>query len=295
METKSALTTVKDHRGYHENKIEELVGENWVAVPVNAELLPVLQLIVPSGKTFFPCPHLIKDERGKNWLVRPNMRGNETVSKNIKKSLLAARRARAEFSNGGQENINSPKKSLVESLNKFDNTVLARNAIQLAPSGVNQIFLADAEKNKDIDRPLRAAGKPKNPEINLPVRKRTPSFSVPKLTPPVSIFAPQYEQEKPGSVSSAKVGYSPPNQSSESLVDPAADTAETSLAEPAWKRLKAKVVKKETGDFSGVAETADIEIFAAPPAAWKLWVRRLLPAISIALLAAGSWQLAAGL
>lgn len=298
MGTKCVLKTAGDPPGYRKKIIEAQAGNNWVAVPVAEDVVPVLQLIVPRGKTSFPCPHLIKDEQGKNWLVRPFMHLGEGAQHDLETPRTGACGARAVLPARGkvQQLMAVPaEKTPKKQRTGFDNTVLVSDAFQLAPKLSRQITAAGAEKVAAISRAPQAAGKPKNPQINLMVPKKTSSFSAPKLAASASIFAPAQDQENPAPAPSAKAGCYRPDNSPVAPAESAGETAETYLAEPAWKRLKAKATKKGTGDFGEAAKTADIEIFTAPPAAWKLWMRRLLPAVSIALLAAGSWQLVGGL
>lgn len=297
METKCALKAAGDPGGYRQSKIEEQSGKNWVAVPVTEELLPVLQLIVPRGKTSFPCPHLIKDEHGENWLVRPFMCLSETGSENLEKPRILASGSRTVFPKRGQSlklAAEPALKSRAKQQSGIDNTALVNDAFQLSPKGTNNTSTANPGKIKAIDCLPQAAGKPKNPGMASLVSRKTPVFRGCSFPAPASSFAPRIEKEKPAPAPPPKEIYSQPDKFS-APEEAVAASAETYLAKPAWKRLKAKATKHKTADLDEASGTADIEIFTQPPAAWKLWVRRLLPATSIALLAAGSWQLAGGL
>ena len=114
---------------------------------------------------------------------------------------------------------------------------------------------------------------------------RKPPFAEIRAAAPPSVFAPRLEPGK--AVSSPRPEYSAPA--------PAADSpsaSETYLVKPVWARLKARASNR--AEASEQHDLEDIEILAEPAPAWKLWLRRMLPAASVVLLALGSWQLAVG-
>lgn len=296
METKHALKIADGSQRSQQKNIVDATGSNWIAMAVDAEQVAVLQLIVPQGKTTFPCPHLIADEQGKNWLLRPDSpqsslggkkylppgrlisgRGDDALSppgKLIKNTGL--RIANPPRKQGGGS-VNSPGKIGVSAL---------KAGKMLAPQ-LDMTAMRSPGANSKLKNPLlKPAGTP--PAAALVGRggsPRKPPFTEVRAAAPPSAFAPKLE---PGKASSS----SRPERAAPAPAGAATSASETYLVKPVWARLKAKASNRADPPEQDGLE--DIEILAEPAPAWKVWLRRMLPAASVVLLALGSWQLAVG-
>lgn len=86
METRCILKNAANPKVREQEIRTDKAGRQWLAISVDTNALSILQQIVPSGKPQFPCPHLIEDAQGKNWLLRPVLRtgrggGGEAIAK----------------------------------------------------------------------------------------------------------------------------------------------------------------------------------------------------------------------
>lgn len=101
METRCILKNAANPKVREQENRTDKSGRQWLAISVDTNALSILQQIVPSGKPHFPCPHLIEDAQGKNWLLRPVLRtgkggGEDAIAKppskgrEIEKSMFLA-------------------------------------------------------------------------------------------------------------------------------------------------------------------------------------------------------------
>lgn len=90
METRYILKNVTNSKVREQEIRTDKAGRKWLAISVDTNALSILQQIVPSGKPQFPCPHLIEDAQGKNWLLRPVFRtgrggGGDAIENSLSK------------------------------------------------------------------------------------------------------------------------------------------------------------------------------------------------------------------
>ena len=301
MERRNTLKIAGAPSRSQEKNIVDAAGSNWIALAVNDDQLAVLQLIVPRGKTVFPCPHLVADEQGKNWLLRPDAAKNLVASGNesskvpqIKdkgQSLWSPRGKTVKIAGFGvQQPLRelSPCDSKTQAPIGFPPQAGGPAKVIPASKADNTVVRSSAVTGKFKQTVLRPAGKPKTIALDTVNRPQKTPFSVDDHPiAPLSAFAPNSHPEK--------LAPPPPSDTSgPKFANVPASASETYLVKPAWARLKEKVSKKVSEESSPVASLEEIDIFATPPAAWKLWLHRLLPAASLVLLALGSWQLAGG-
>lgn len=298
METKHALNNPTCPQRRKQKNIVDAAGSNWIALAVDAEQAALLKLIVPQGRTIFPCPHLIFDDQGKNWLLRPdypqNLLAANTNSQTAK--LKSGRGLGALAPDGklakttGLRIATAPRKIGIARANSVGKFAVSDPSAQTnlnLNSSLDLTAVRSPATDLNVKSPLlKPAGKPR--AVSLAVRPALPgkaSFAAKPAAAPPSVFAPKTETEKTGSPTRAAGGVPAPASA------PASDS-ETYLVKPMWERLKAKA-KRET-KASEQTDFGDIEILTEPVAAWKLWLRRMIPPASVALLALGSWQLAVG-
>ncbi len=301
MESRKSLKIAGFPSLTQEKNIVDAVGSNWIALAVNDDQLAVLKLIVPRGQTVFPCPHLVADEQGKNWLVRPDVAKNLLVSGNSSAKLpLIKDKGQSFWSPRGKtvKIAGFGAQQPVQKLDASDSKTTASIALPIQAGGELRVALTPKADNTAVRSPsvtgkakqtiLRPAGKPKTVARGALSRPRKNPFSADHHpVAPFSAFAPKPPPEKmapppPGDRFGPKFASAP------------ASASETSLVKPAWIRLKEKVSNKSSAESSSPARLEEIEILSAPPTAWKLWLHRLLPPASVFLLALGTWQLAGG-
>lgn len=296
METKNDIKITGFPPGPQQKSIVDKAGSNWIALAVDEAQLAVLKLIVPRGRTAFPCPHLVADKEGKNWLLRPETPKLVESGKNHEKfpprsghskTLVPTRRKMVKNAGLRIDMRTQRAKDSGIKLNPPGGTT-SSEAIALAVKlDATSIRSAGAAKKLKVPAP-KPAGKPQTaalaaltrPHVNPVIADRHP------LTP-ASSFAPQLHPENLAPSLPEKISVSRPT-------DAPISTSETYLVKPAWARLKERVVNKSAAEPPEAKGRGDIEILTEPPAAWKLWLRRLLPAASVALLALGTLQLAGG-
>lgn len=296
METKHALNIPTCPQRNKQKNIVDATGSNWIALAVDAEQAALLKLIVPQGRTIFPCPHLIADDQGKNWLLRPDYHQNLLAgNKNSQPAKIKSGRGLDAAAPGGKlvkttalRIATAPRKLGIARDNSIEKLAVSDPSAQkIVNPTLDLTAVRSPASDPNVKRPLlKPAGKP--PAVALAVRPALPgkaSFSAIPAAAPPSVFAPKTETEKTGSPTRAAGGAPAPASS------PASDS-ETYLVKPMWKRLKAKA--KWGTAVSEQSDLGDIEILTEPVAAWKLWLRRMIPPASVALLALGSWQLAVG-
>ena len=90
METRYILKNATNSKVSEQEIRTDKAGRKWLAISVDTNALSILQQIVPSGKPQFPCPHLIEDAQGKNWLLRPVLRtgrgrGGDAIENSLSK------------------------------------------------------------------------------------------------------------------------------------------------------------------------------------------------------------------
>lgn len=90
METRCILKNATNSKVREPEIRTDKAGRQWLAISVDTNALSILQQIVPSGKPQFPCPHLIEDAQGKNWLLRPVLRtgrggGGDAIENSLSK------------------------------------------------------------------------------------------------------------------------------------------------------------------------------------------------------------------
>lgn len=90
METRCILKNAPNSKVREPEIRTDKAGRQWLAISVDTNALSILQQIVPSGKPQFPCPHLIEDAQGKNWLLRPVLRtgrggGGDAIENSLSK------------------------------------------------------------------------------------------------------------------------------------------------------------------------------------------------------------------
>lgn len=296
METKHALKIPGYPQRNKQKNIVDAAGSNWIAMAVDAEQAALLKLIVPQGKITFPCPHLIADEQGKNWLLRPdstqsslggrkylppgkliNGRGDDALSPPGKLVKNTGIKIAKPPRKPGVASAKSPGKIGVSTL----------KAGKMLTPQLDLTAVRSPGANSRLKNPLlKPAGKPPAAAlVGMAGSPRKPPFAEVRAAAPPSAFAPKLEPGK--AVSSSR-----PARSAPAPAGAATSANETYLVKPVWARLKAKASKQ--ADPSEPEGWEDIEILAEPAPAWKVWLRRMLPAASVALLALGSWQLAVG-
>lgn len=297
METKNDIKITGFPPAPQQKSIVDKAGSNWIALAVDEAQLAVLKLIVPRGRTAFPCPHLVADEQGKNWLVRPE----------APKLLLESGKNCEKFPprNGNSKTLVPTQSKMVKNagLGTDMRTQRAKDGgIKVTPPGgatqseatslavkldTTSTRSAGAAKRLKVLAP-KPAGKPQTAALAALTRPhKKPVIADRHPLTPASSFAPQLHPEKLTSALPEKISVSRPTNAPIS-------TSETYLVKPAWARLKEKVVNKSAAESTEAKGEGDMEILTEPPAAWKLWLRRLLPAASVALLALGTLQLAGG-
>lgn len=296
METKHALHIPACPQRGKQKIIVDATGSNWIALAVDAEQAALLKLIVPQGRTIFPCPHLIADDRGKNWLLRPDYSQNLlTGNKNSQPAKIKSGRGLGAVAPGGklvkttghriETTPRTPGIAGANSVEQFAVSVPSTQKI-VNPSLDLTVVRSPATDSKGKSPLFKPAGKP--PAVVLagrPTLPGKPLVAGKRVAAPTSVFAPKIEPEKIGSPARA-VGCAPAPASA------LASANETYLVKPMWQRLKAKANRGAA--VTEQTNLGDIEILTEPVAAWKLWLRRMIPPASVALLALGSWQLAVG-
>ena len=301
MESRKSLRIAGFPPGAQEKNIVDAAGSNWIALAVDDDQLAVLKLIVPRGRTVFPCPHLVADEQGKNWLVRPDATKNLLVSGNSSAKLpLIKDKGQSLCSPRGKTVIIAGfgAQQPLQKLDASDSKTTASIALPIQAEGEPRVALTPKADNTAVRSPtatgkfkqtiLRPAGKPKTVARGALSRPRKDSLSVDNQpVAPLSAFAPKPPPEKMAPLP-------PDDRFGPKFASAPASASETSLVKPAWVRLKEKVSNRSSAESSSAARLEEIEILATPPAAWKLWLHRLLPPASVFLLALGSWQLAGG-
>ncbi|MDU5541606.1 hypothetical protein [Varibaculum cambriense] len=296
METKHALNNPACPQRGKQKNIVDAAGSNWIALAVDAEQAALLKLIVPQGRTIFPCPHLIADDQGKNWLLRPDYPQNLlTGNKNSQSAKIKSGRGPGAVMPGGKLVKTTglrigtvPRKPGIASDNSVEKfAVSVRSAQKTVNSSLDLTAVRSPATDSNVKSPvLKPAGKP--PAVALAGRPALPGKPVvagKRLATPTSVFAPKMESEITGLPARA-VGCAPAPESAP------ASANETYLVKPLWQRLKAKANRGTA--VTEQTNLGDIEILTEPVAAWKLWLRRVIPPVSVALLALGSWQLAVG-
>lgn len=296
METKHALNILACPQRGKQKNIVDAAGSNWIALAVDAEQAALLKLIVPQGRTIFPCPHLIADDQGKNWLLRPDYSQNLLAgNKNSQPAEIKSGRGLGAVAPGGKllkttghRIETAPRKPGIardNSVEKFAVSVPSTQKI-VNPSLDLTAVRSPATDSKGKNPLLKPAGNP--PAVALagrPTLPGKPLVAGKRVAAPNSVFAPKMEPEKTASPARA-VGRAPAPAST------LASANETYLVKPRWQRLKAKANRGAA--VTEQTNLGDIEILTEPVAAWKLWLRRMIPPASVALLALGSWQLAVG-
>lgn len=296
METKHALKIPAGSRRSQQKNIVDAAGSNWIALAVDAQQTALLKLIVPQGKITFPCPHLIADEQGKNWLLRPdNPQSSLGGKKYLSPGKLVSGREDDVLSppgklikNTGLRVANPPRKQGVKNANSPGKIgVSALKAGKMLAPQLDMTAVRIPGANSQLKRPLLkpAANPPTADLTGMTDSHRKAPFAEIRAAAPPSVFAPKLESGK--AVSSSRPECSAPAPPADS---PSA--SETYLVKPVWARLKARASNR--AEASEQHDLEDIEILTEPAPAWKLWLRRMLPAASVALLALGSWQLAVG-
>ena len=296
METKHALNILACPQRGKQKNIVDAAGSNWIALAVDAEQAALLKLIVPQGRTIFPCPHLIADDQGKNWLLCPDYSQNLLAgNKNSQPAEIKSGRGLGAVAPGGKllkttghRIETAPRKpgiARANSVEKFAVSVPSTQKI-VNPSLDLTAVRSPATDSKGKNPLLKPAGKP--PAVALagrPTLPGKPLVAGKRVAAPNSVFAPKMEPEKTASPARA-VGRAPAPAST------LASANETYLVKPMWQRLKAKANREAA--VTEQTNLGDIEILTEPVSAWKLWLRRMIPPASVALLALGSWQLAVG-
>lgn len=296
METKHALNIPACPQRGKQKNIVDASGSNWIALAVDAEQAALLKLIIPQGRTIFPCPHLIADDQGKNWLLRPDYPQNLLAgNKNSQPAKIKSGRGLGAVAPGGKlvkttglrigTTPRKPGISRANSVEKF--AISVPSAQKTVNSSLDLTAVSSPATASNVKSPLlKPAGEP--PAVALagrPTLPGKPLVAEKRVAASTSVFAPKMESEITDPPART-VGCAPAHASAP------ASASETYLVKPLWQRLKAKANRGTA--VTEQTNLGDIEILTEPVAAWKLWLRRVLPPASVALLALGSWQLAVG-
>ncbi len=298
METKNGVKMAGFPLGVKQKNIVDKAGCTWIALSVDDEQLAVLQLIVPRGRISFPCPHLVVDKQGKNWLLRPQtpdfllesgknsgatsrLTGNTETQESVRKKI-------------GQKSVLSTEMRTQRSKDDGFKASLPGGGIGAHSGGFSLADKLDATTVRSaeaagriINTTPKLAGKPKTAAARSIIPQNNPVIVDRHPLTPASSFAPQPYPKKLAPAPPEKF---PASQAAKVPVS----ANETFLVKPAWVRFKEKARNKSVAESAEAAGAKDMEILADPPPAWRLWLRRLLPTVSVALLALGTWQLAGG-
>lgn len=178
METRCILKNATNSKVREPEIRTDKAGRQWLAISVDTNALSILQQIVPSGNPQFPCPHLIEDAQGKNWLLRPVLRtgrggGGDAIENSLSKGgeieksmVLASGSAREE-----------------STANALDSTVLVGDISSLSLQENSQDLPFQGALGKGVANILEPAAKPNTFSFVPAEPSNNPLFKAKKALP----------------------------------------------------------------------------------------------------------------